>query len=167
MTNVSFRIYVVLNCWTESAHVEETLPCGRSGHEKSFSCFVGQRDKKVRLGRTGLDKCRRPCGRTAGSVWIAATVTRAFHGVPFITAISFLSAGVWMQCVAVMQSCHRRSALRARLCLSTLIDEHTGVKLDWFPPLVRSRPAPTHAPFVQISGLGYRKMRGHQIISIK
>lgn len=97
MTNVSHRIYVLLNCWTESAHVEETLHCCRSSHENSFSCFTGQKDKRSDGAAQVWINAGGPRGWTAGSVWIVATVTCVFCGVPFITAISFLSASVWIQ----------------------------------------------------------------------
>lgn len=78
-----------------------------------------------------------PGSRREGSVWNTATIIHAFHGMPFITAISFLSASVWIQNLWLSCSqCQNRSTLCSLLCLSTLIDEHTGVKLDWVPSIV-------------------------------
>lgn len=78
MTDVSHRIYVLLTCWTESAHVEETLHCCRSSRENSFSCFTGQKDKRSDGAAQVWINAGDPGGWTAGSVWIVATVTCVF-----------------------------------------------------------------------------------------
>lgn len=92
-----------------------------------------------------------PRGRKDGSVGITTTPIHAFHGVPFITAISFLSANVWIQSLRLSCSqCQNRLTLCSLLCLSTLIDEHTGVELDWVPAIVRRRQAPTNPPLDKV-----------------
>lgn len=87
-----------------------------------------------------------PGGRREGSVWITAAITQAFHSVlsslqlaPCLRVFGYRICGCHAVSVRIAQHC-------SLLCLSTRIDEHTGVKFDWVPSSARSRQAPTDPP---------------------
>lgn len=99
-----------------------------------------------------MPECPGGEGEQAVYLWVRAVIMPACSQAPSITALSFLSASAWVQGLWLSRSqCQNRSAPCSLLSWSTLTDVHTGVKLHWFPSIVRSHQVPTNLPLVKVS----------------